>query len=266
MHIPIHTFADAPRWIRATLLLWRRKAIALSSTAMLFFFILMSVSILLQILLRGFGAQLAGLLIMPLLFMLLSQCRAFDQNIRPPNFGSLLATLKKQQLAFLITGLLYVFATELLGMLVIEPQRPALEPILAHMLAGEKTIEIDAKTSALIVRTAWHFLIGSTLIWALFAFLPTLLGHFHYSAGKSLFFALMAWARNWQALLAFALLFGVLLLAGFMLTAFLSALLPGDLGAIFFGLFILGVVVPLNVAAYYIVNREIFRPAAHENA
>lgn len=196
------------------------------------------------------GSFLVPVLLPSLNLILANACRLIDKGELPSN--ELLGVgLREQRRLLLRLGVFQLGASLILFLIIVV--------IEGGMSGGDKVQTIDATDMLL------HLMLLAAPVLLAFWFAPLLTGWDKVTAGKAIFFSLVACWRNLGAFLVYALGIVVIavLLPGLIMVV-TSALVPGVIGALSFVLrtALIVVLTPILMAGPYVTYRDVFRPSA----
>lgn len=199
-----------------------------------------------------YAGQFIGLVLIPAFSVsLMNACRCIERQETLP--AALLFSGFHRQLQTLLTlGALYVAA--ILAVLGVSALID--DGILFRFFVFGVRPTPEAIGDAAVISAATTICLLLPVIMA-FWFSPVLAAWHDMSAGKAIFFSLVACLRNWKAFLAYL---SVVLFAGLVLPNFLSTLpgFNGHIGAAVLTALILLVFLPAAYASFYVSYRDIF--------
>ncbi|HEY6898692.1 MAG TPA: BPSS1780 family membrane protein [Rhodocyclaceae bacterium] len=232
------------QWLVSGIYLFRSNPLLLTSLTVLYL-----LAVLLMASVPYLGMALASLARPVLTLVVANGCRAIDhRRSRPLAKGALLNGVEANQTQLIRLGGLY-----LLGSLLVL--------ILNALLAGGD-VDMRRMSQQEMTLALMKMMALAMIVELPFWFTPLLVGWGGVSAGKSLFFSLIAVQRNWRPFAAYGLTLGagVALLASLVLgisELFGSNILAGIL-FLLLGLFMSFVLTPVLMASVYLGYRDVF--------
>ncbi|MDR2614940.1 MAG: hypothetical protein LBC91_06430, partial [Candidatus Accumulibacter sp.] len=252
MQASILPASRGPRWLIEGFAIFQRKPTSLSFLTLGYWLIMAVVSAI------PLAGQLAGFLLIPVFSVsMMNACRLIDRKEElPPRL--LFSGFHRNLQTLLALGLIYVLIILLLVGLSMSFDGGAspIPPVPEGAPAGEMSAQLPMSISPLVV----FLLIPLNLI---FHFAPILAAWHDMSAGKSLFFSLVACLRNWRPFLMFLLTLLAVAFVGVLAIFFIGGLFSGDdesarwlptMTVVTMSLIFL----PIWYASFYVGYRDIF--------
>jgi hypothetical protein len=250
MQASILPASRGPRWLVEGFTLFRRKP-ALLSFLVLGYWLCMAVVSAVPLV----GQWVSFLLIPVFSVSMMNACRLIDGKKKlPPQL--LFSGFHRNLQTLLVLGVIYVLVLLLLaGLSALLGGGPSpTAPPADGAATGEMPVQVSMTISPLLVL----LLIPVDLI---FRFAPVLAAWHGMSAGKSLFFSLIACLRNWRPFLLYLLTLLVVALVGVFVVLSLGGLLDGG-GARLMPMMVIVAAsllfLPVWYASFYVGYRDIF--------
>ncbi|WP_305075170.1 BPSS1780 family membrane protein [Propionivibrio sp.] len=233
------------RWLIEGFAIFRRKPILLT---FLVFGYWLSMAVISAI--PYLGQIISFVLIPAFSVSLMNACRIVDEDdVMPPQV--LFSGFHRNLQALLALGATYVVAS--MGILGLSALFDG--GILFRMLVVGEMPDPEALAGTSVFIAAQLAIVLLVPVMMAFWFAPVLAAWHDMSAGKSLFFSLVASVRNWRAFLTYSLAVGII---GIFVPRLLGALGGGGSLAAMFTVALSMVLLPTVYASFYVSYRDVF--------
>jgi hypothetical protein len=233
------------RWLIEGFAIFRRKPVLLT---FLVFGYWLSMAVISAI--PYLGQIISFVLIPAFSVSLMNACRIVDEDdVMPPQV--LFSGFHRNLQALLALGATYVVAS--MGILGLSALFDG--GILFRMLVVGEMPDPEALAGTSVFIAAQLAIVLLVPVMMAFWFAPVLAAWHDMSAGKSLFFSLVASVRNWRAFLTYSLAVGII---GIFVPRLLGALGGGGSLAAMFTVALSMVLLPTVYASFYVSYRDVF--------
>jgi hypothetical protein len=233
------------RWLIEGFAIFRRKPVLLT---FLVFGYWLSMAVISAI--PYLGQNISLVLIPAFSVSLMNACRIVDEDdVMPPQV--LFSGFHRNLQALLALGATYVVAS--MGILGLSALFDG--GILFRMLVVGEMPDPEALAGTSVFIAAQLAIVLLVPVMMAFWFAPVLAAWHDMSAGKSLFFSLVASVRNWRAFLTYSLAVGII---GIFVPRLLGALGGGGSLAAMFTVALSMVLLPTVYASFYVSYRDVF--------
>ena len=239
------------RWIAGGFAIFRRNPPMLSLLVFAYWFTVLFLNVLPVI-----GALAASLVIPGMAVGLMQAARNLERG-QPVGLQTLYGGLRENTRTLLILGALYLCAT--LGVLTISTLVDGGD-LFRYMLASSRAERIAVEDADFVLPALVVMALLLPIMMA-YWFAPVLAAWHGLSAGKSLFFSVVACLRNWRAFVVYFLSIAVfgMLLPGLLVGA-ITILLPGggEMMSVALSSLLVVVLMPTLYGSFYASYRDVF--------
>lgn len=245
MQVPTLPASRGLRWLIEGFAIFRRKPVLLT---FLVFGYWLSMAVISAV--PYLGQIISFVLIPAFSVSLMNACRIIDDDdVMPPQV--LFSGFHRNLQALLALGATYVVAS--MGILGLSALFDG--GILFRMLVIGELPDPEALAGTSVFIAAQLSIVLLVPVMMAFWFAPVLAAWHDMSAGKSLFFSLVASLRNWRAFLIYSLAVGTI---GIFVPCLLGALSGGGSLAAMFTVALSMVLLPTIYASFYVSYRDVF--------